>query len=121
MAGLAKTSKELLALYHKQDLDAIETHAPNNTVCKRAVIVGGGLIGIELAEMFHSRHIPVTFLVRENSYWSGILPSGESEMINNEIRKNGIDLRLRIEFKTNKCKCRWHCKVDCDYRNGRRN
>ena len=91
--------KGVVSLYHKQDLDAIETHAPNNTVCKRAVIVGGGLIGIELAEMFHSRHIPVTFLVRENSYWSGILPSGESEMINNEIRKNGIDLRLASNLK----------------------
>tara|TARA_B110001469_G_scaffold127171_1_gene147025 strand:+ start:295 stop:1647 length:1353 start_codon:yes stop_codon:yes gene_type:complete len=91
--------KGVVSLYHKQDLDAIETHAPNNTVCKRAVIVGGGLIGIELAEMFHSRHIPVTFLVRENSYWSGILPSGESKMINNEIRKNGIDLRLASNLK----------------------
>ena len=91
--------KGVVSLYHKQDLDAIETHAPNNSVCKRAVIVGGGLIGIELAEMFHSRHIPVTFLVRENSYWSGVLPSGESKMINNEIRKNGIDLRLGSNLK----------------------
>jgi len=91
--------KGVVSLYHKQDLDAIEAHAPNNTVCKHAVIVGGGLIGIELAEMFHSRHIPVTFLVREKSYWSGILPSGESEMINNEIRKNGIDLRLESNLK----------------------
>ena len=39
---------------------------------KQAVIVGGGLIGIEMAEMFHSRHIPVTFLVREKSYWDGV-------------------------------------------------
>ena len=91
--------KGVVSLYHKQDLDAIETYAPNNSVCKRAVIVGGGLIGIELAEMFHSRHIPVTFLVREDSYWSSILPSGESEMINNEIRKNGIDLRLGSNLK----------------------
>ena len=91
--------KGVVSLYHKQDLEAVETYAPNNTVCKRAVIVGGGLIGIELAEMFHSRHIPVTFLVREDSYWSSILPSGESKMITNEIRKNGIDLRLESNLK----------------------
>ena len=91
--------KGVVSLYHKQALDALETHAPNNCVCKRAVVVGGGLIGIELAEMFHSRHIPVTFLVREESYWSGILPRGESKMINNEIRKNGIDLRLASNLK----------------------
>ena len=91
--------KGVVSLYHKQDLEAVETYAPNNTDCKRAVIVGGGLIGIELAEMFHSRHIPVTFLVRENSYWSSILPSGESKMITNEIQKNGIDLRLESNLK----------------------
>ncbi|NND53214.1 MAG: FAD-dependent oxidoreductase, partial [Flavobacteriaceae bacterium] len=47
-------------LYHKQDLDNLEIYAPNNTICKRAVIVGGGLIGIELAEMLNTRNIPVT-------------------------------------------------------------
>ena len=91
--------KGVVSLYHKQDLDAIEAYAPNNSVCKRAVIVGGGLIGVELAEMFHSRQIPVTFLVREDSYWSSILPSGESAMINHEIIKNGIDLRLESNLK----------------------
>ena len=34
-------------LYSKQDLDLLEVNAPNKNVCKRAVIVGGGLIGIE--------------------------------------------------------------------------
>ena len=58
-------------LYSKQDVDMLEQNAPNNEVCKRAVIVGGGLIGVEMAEMFHSRDIPVTFLVREKSFCSG--------------------------------------------------
>ena len=58
----------VMGMYHKQDLENLEKYAPNNKACKRAVIVGGGLIGIELAEMLHSRHIPVTFLVRESSF-----------------------------------------------------
>ena len=89
----------VLGLYHKQDLESLEKYAPNNTVCKRAVIVGGGLIGIELAEMLHSRHIPVTFLVRETSFWNGVLPEEESELINREIREKGIDLRLNTNLK----------------------
>jgi len=52
-------------LYHLQDLEAMERFSPG---LKRAVVVGGGLIGIEMAEMFHSRHIPVTFLVQEQSF-----------------------------------------------------
>ncbi|EIA08561.1 nitrite reductase putative [NAD(P)H] subunit [Flavobacterium frigoris PS1] len=78
-------------LYDKQDLEALEKWAPTT---KRAVIVGGGLIGIELAEMLRSRNIPVTFLVREKSFWSGVLPLGESQMINRHILEHHIDLRL---------------------------
>ena len=89
----------VMGMYHKQDLEKLEKYAPNNKMCKRAVIVGGGLIGIELAEMLHSRNIPVTFLVRENSFWNGVLPEQESEMINKEILDNHIDLRLGVNLK----------------------
>ncbi len=82
-------------LYSLQDLEQMEAYSPN---LKRAVIVGGGLIGIEMAEMFHSRHIPVTMLVREASYWNNILPPEESEMISQHIKDNDIDLRLGVNL-----------------------
>ncbi|AXT21103.1 NAD(P)/FAD-dependent oxidoreductase [Flavobacteriaceae bacterium AU392] len=88
-----------MGMYHKQDLENLEKRAPNNKVCKRAVIVGGGLIGIELAEMLNSRNIPVTFLVREKSFWNGVLPDGESQMINRHIKNHHIDLRLGFNLK----------------------
>ncbi|WP_369997075.1 NAD(P)/FAD-dependent oxidoreductase [Winogradskyella sp.] len=91
--------KGVQGLYTKQDVDQLEIDAPNNKVCKRAVIVGGGLIGIELAEMLNSRNIPVTFLVRESSFWNGVLPQGESEMINRHIKNHHIDLRLSTNLK----------------------
>ena len=91
--------KGVMGMYHKQDLENLEKYAPNNQVCKRAVIVGGGLIGIELAEMLHSRNIPVTFLVRESSFWNGVLPEMESEMINRHIQNNQIDIRLNCNLK----------------------
>ena len=83
-------------LYSFQDLEAMEAASPG---LNRAVIVGGGLIGIEMAEMFHSRHIPVTFLVREESYWDIVLPKEESAMVNRHILENDIDLRLKTELK----------------------
>ena len=83
-------------LYSYQDLESMEAASKG---LKRAVIVGGGLIGIEMAEMFHSRHIPVTFLVREKSFWDIAIPFQESQMINQEIVDNGIDLRLETELK----------------------
>jgi NADPH-dependent 2,4-dienoyl-CoA reductase/sulfur reductase-like enzyme len=86
--------KGVQGLYSKQDLDNLEKFAPNKETCKRAVIVGGGLIGIEMAEMLRSRKIPVTFLVREKSFWNGVLPAGESALINEHILEHHIDLRL---------------------------
>jgi len=91
--------KGVMGMYHKQDLENLEKFAPNKEKCKRAVIVGGGLIGIELAEMLRSRKIPVTFLVREASFWNGVLPTQESEMINNHIKEHHIDLRLSTNLK----------------------
>lgn len=91
--------KGVQGLYSKQDLEILELHAPNKDVCNRAIIVGGGLIGIELAEMLRTRDIPVTFLVREKSFWNGVLPKGESEMINEHILEHHIDLRLDTNLK----------------------
>ena len=83
-------------LYNLQDLELMEE---NTQGINRAVIVGGGLIGIEMAEMLHSRHIPVTFLVRESGYWTNILPTEEGSMISRHIREHHIDLRLETELK----------------------
>lgn len=79
----------------KQDLDYLEEVTPQ---IKHAVVVGGGLIGIELAEMLHSRHIPVSLLVRESSYWRNALPEEESEMVSRHILSHGIDLRHDTEL-----------------------
>lgn len=71
----------------------------NVKVTRHAVIVGGGLIGMELAEMLHARHMDVTFLVRETSYWDNIISKEESSLLNRVIRDNGIGLILKTNLK----------------------
>ena len=79
------------------DVEAMERHSERGI--DRAVIVGGGLIGVEMAECFHTRQIPVTFLVRERSYWNRVLPPEESAMVGAHISsKHGVDLRLGEEL-----------------------
>lgn len=82
-------------LYSLQDLEYMEYYTKD---ANRGVIVGGGLIGIEMAEMMLSRGIDVTFLVRESSYWNNVLPAEESAMINRHIREHHVDLRLETEL-----------------------
>jgi NAD(P)H-nitrite reductase large subunit len=88
--------KGVQGLYNYQDLEAMEV---NTKGVERAVVVGGGLIGIEMVEMLLSRQIPVTFVVRETSFWNNVLPKQESEMINRHIRSHHVDLRLSTELK----------------------
>ncbi len=78
-------------LYGLQDLKALYENMADT---RQAVVVGGGLIGIELAEMLHSRNLDVTLLVRERSYWNNVLNEEESRTINRVIRDRGVTLEL---------------------------
>ena len=83
-------------MYHLQDLELLEQLSPS---ISSGVIVGGGLIGIELAEMLRSRNIDVHYLVRESSFWDRVLPKRESQMITRHILDHHIHLQLETELQ----------------------
>ena len=77
--------KGIQALYFKQDLASLPQ---NNKACKTAVIAGGGLIGIELAEMLLSRNIEVHFLVRETHFWKAVISREEGDFLQKHFDKH---------------------------------
>ncbi|WP_034257031.1 NAD(P)/FAD-dependent oxidoreductase [Adhaeribacter aquaticus] len=91
--------KELNGVQGFYSLNDLQTLEANSKDVNRAVLVGGGLIGIELAEMLYTRCIPVSFLVREEHYWGSVLPKEESQMIQSHILAHGIDLHLKAEVE----------------------
>ncbi|MAY84292.1 MAG: FAD-dependent oxidoreductase [Flavobacteriales bacterium] len=82
-------------LYSLHDLQQMEI---NTKGIQNAVVVGGGLIGVEMAEMLHSRGIHVKFLVREDRFWGSVLPKEEGELIGNHLISEGIELRYQTEL-----------------------
>lgn len=86
---------QVQGLYSWQDLELMEKNAKGTS---RAVIVGGGLIGVEMAEMFRSRNIDVTFLVREDRFWGGVLPAEEADLVGRHIQEHHVDLRYKTEL-----------------------
>ncbi|MEM8599587.1 MAG: FAD-dependent oxidoreductase, partial [Bacteroidota bacterium] len=82
--------------YNLQDLDRMETDTEG---IRHGVVVGGGLIGVELAEMLHTRQIGVTLLVRSAWYLPAAFPEEEGRMVNEHIVDHGIDLRLKTELE----------------------
>jgi len=83
-------------LFSYQDLEQMEINCVN---AKHAVLVGGGLIGVEMAEMLLSRGIAVTFLVREDRFWGNILPVGEEKLIQKHAELHGINFKFETELK----------------------
>jgi len=90
--------QELEGVQGFYDLMDLKKLYSNVEGAKRAVIVGGGLIGVELAEMLNSRNLDVTILEKESRYWGNILPAEESWMVERVIRKEGIDIRLETQL-----------------------
>ncbi len=81
-------------LYHWTDLDRMEQATAR---VGRAVVVGGGLIGVELSEMLRSHGIEVTFLVREPRYLPHVFSEAESALVAAAIRAHDVDLRFDAE------------------------
>lgn len=88
--------KGVQGLYSIQDLEEMELNTKNIT---SAVVVGGGLIGIEMAEMLHSRNISVNMLIREKAYWLNVLPLEEAQLIGRHLKEHGINLLFNTELK----------------------
>ena len=82
-------------LYSIQDVEKLELRTP---LIQQAVIVGGGLIGVELAEMLLSRGKKVTMIIREESFWRNVLPSEESKMISQHLVSHGLNLLFKEEI-----------------------
>ena len=95
--GLETAREGVVNFVSMQDLERCEKLTPST---KRAVVVGGGLIGIELVECLAHHGIQVTFLVREQWYWPVALGPQEGEMVAAHIRKHGVDVSLNEEVSS---------------------
>ncbi len=89
--------KGATGLYSYQDLLEIDELAQN---AKHAVVVGGGLIGVEFAEMMLSRGISVSLLEIGDKFWGNILPDEDEKLIKRHILSHHVDLKLSTVLDT---------------------
>jgi len=79
-----------------RDLEGLDREARPGL---RAVVVGGGLIGVEVAEILLARGLKVTFLVRENWYFPLALDEREAALVAEHLRAHGVDVRLGVNVE----------------------
>jgi NAD(P)H-nitrite reductase large subunit len=93
--GLDRVTDGLVHFVSMQDLDDCERLTPST---RRAVVVGGGLIGIELVECLRHHGVEVTYLIREPHYWPIALGEAEASVVARHMRDHGVDVRLAEEL-----------------------
>ncbi|MBI9017485.1 MAG: FAD-dependent oxidoreductase [Phycisphaerae bacterium] len=89
-------SKAVFTLRNIPDMDAIkkEVDAKN---CKHAVVVGGGYIGLEMAEALNHRNVKVS-LIELAPQVMGTVDPEIAQPLHHELKAHGIDLHLNISL-----------------------
>ncbi|QUH21469.1 CoA-disulfide reductase [Alkaliphilus sp. B6464] len=85
-------AKNLFTLRNIPDTDAIKSFVDTKKP-KSAIVIGGGFIGIEMAESLHHRGIHVT-LVEAADQIMGPIDYEMASILHNHIKSKGVDLIL---------------------------
>lgn len=81
-------------LDHMSDANLILKHARRG---KTAVVIGGGITALELAEGLLARGMKVHYLLRGDRYWSNVLDEHESKVIEHRLQAEGVTLHHHAE------------------------
>ena len=92
--GLNEVTDGFTYFVSMQDLDRAERLATN---ARRAVVVGGGLIGVELVECLVHFGIPVDYLIREPYYWPAALEAAEAALVTEHLQRHGVNVMVDEE------------------------
>jgi NADPH-dependent 2,4-dienoyl-CoA reductase/sulfur reductase-like enzyme len=65
---------------------------------KRAVVVGGGFIGMEVASVLAQKNIETTLVIREERVWSRVFTPQMSEFFENYYSARGVRMRKRASL-----------------------
>ena len=65
----------------------------------RPAVIGGGLIGIEAAEVLHAAGLRPRFFIREEWFWPMALDHAESRWIAERMREHGVDVDLEHDVE----------------------
>lgn len=85
-----RLDRRLLTYTRLSDVDKLALAIKSTS---HAAVIGGGLIGAEVAEVLVRHRVPTTWYIREEGVYSSHLPCEESQMITDHVRKHGVDVR----------------------------
>lgn len=66
---------------------------------KTAVVIGGGITALELAEGLNARGLRVHYFLRGTRYWSDVLDEAESQIVMERLRHEGVVIHTQTQIK----------------------
>lgn len=65
---------------------------------KKAVVVGGGITALELAEGLAANRVKVHYLLRGDRYWGNVLDETESKIVEHRLQEDGVCIQYHAEL-----------------------
>ena len=81
-------------VHYVRGIDDIDALMPAVAVARRAVVIGGGYIGLEAAAVLRKRGLAVTVLHRSPRLLSRVASAQTAQFIEDLHREEGVDIRL---------------------------
>ncbi len=73
-------------------LDQAEEIIALGSQAKEGVVLGGGLLGVELARAFNEMGLKTRYLIRENRFWPQMLDKVGSSIVERKLEEKGIEI-----------------------------
>ncbi len=89
-------------IYHFQSIDDAVAIKEKMLSIKKAVVLGGSFIALELAESFHLNGKETNIILRGDGFWKGIMDKESNDIIIENIKEKGVNLFLNEEIESGK-------------------
>jgi len=86
---------DLPNVFHLRSLDDSRKIRASAEICKRAVVLGGGFIGMEVAAVLAQKNIETILILREDRVWSRVFTPPMSEFFERYYTSRGVQLLKR--------------------------
>jgi len=81
-------------MWTMKDAEVIKNDAEN---CEKAVVIGGGLLGIDLAVAYAENDAETYYLIRESNWWSRGLSKKGGDIIHEKLEEKGVNVMTETE------------------------
>jgi len=95
---LDTAGSDLAGVVKLDDFDDARAILAGAKKSRSAVVVGGGITALELAEGLAARRVKVHYLLRGDRYWGNVLDEAESRIVERRLQHDGVAIHFHSQL-----------------------